>query len=207
MNKQSKILHLALAAVALAAALAASSCHKKGILPKDDVADIMYRMFVADEYSKKYFPVNQAADTLLLYQHIFDEYNCTLEDYRNSIRHYISDEKTYTYILERAVQTAKDSASKANKELNMDRPKGTIVRVPDLAPGVEVQKDEWWTKRIDGIEAPKGSFYDYLKGIARSAEEMEKTRQREEKILQANEKPKMIEEEDNDFIQEELEFK
>ncbi|MBP5692648.1 MAG: DUF4296 domain-containing protein [Bacteroidales bacterium] len=207
MNKQSKILHIVAAAVALAASLAASSCHKKGILPKDDVADIMYRMFVVDEYAKKYFPVNQAADTMLLYQHIFDEYNCTLEDYRNSIRYYIPDEKAYSYILDRAVRTAQDSASKANKELNMDRPKGTIVRVPDLAPGVEVQKEEWWTKRIDGNEAPKGSFHDYLEGIARSAKEMEKTRQREEKIIQANEQPKMIEEEDNDFIQEELEFK
>ena len=198
------------------AAFAAVSCHKKGILPKDDVADIMYRMFVVDEYAKKYFPVNQAADTLLLYQHIFDEYNCTLEDYRNSIRHYIPDEKAYTYILKRAVQMAKDSASQATKELNMDRPKGTIVRVPDLAPGVEVQKDEWWNKRLDGSEAGKGGFYEDIKEIARVAAEREKMRQRGEAfIIPANEKPQMNkeeeekeeEEEDNDFIQEELEFK
>ena len=116
MNKESKILHHIAVAVALVAVIISSGCRKRGILSKNDVADIMYQMFVADEYAKKYPNVSKAADSLLLYQHIFDKYDCSLEDYRNSIKHYIVDEKAYTYILKRAVQTAKDSANQANRE-------------------------------------------------------------------------------------------
>ena len=177
MNKQSKILHHVAVAVALIAVILASGCRKKGILSKNDVADIMYSMFVVDEYAKKYPNVNKAADSLLLYQHIFDKYGCSLEDYRNSIRYYIADEKAYTYILKRAVQTAKDSSAAANRELTRERPHGIIVRIPYLSPGVEVQKDRWWERYLDGNYPQKTSFYHELKRIIKNAEEEEKSRQ------------------------------
>ena len=177
MNKQSKILHHIAVAVALVAVIIASGCRKRGILSKNDVADIMYQMFVADEYAKKYPNVNKAADSLLLYQHIFDKYNCSLEDYRNSIRHYIVDEKAYIYILKRAVQTAKDSANQANRDLSKERPHGVIVQVPKLSPGLEVEKDRWWERKIDGTYAHETSFYEDLQAKIKEAEEEEKRRQ------------------------------
>ena len=192
MNKQSKILHHIVVAAALVAVILSYGCRKKGILPKDDVADIMYQMFVADEYAKKYPDINKAADSLLLYQHIFDKYDCSLEDYRNSIKHYIADEKAYTYILKRAVQTAKDSSSKANKELVRERPHGIIVQVPNLAPGVEVEKDRWWERRIDGSYAPKGGFYEDLMNIIRKAQANERRRQRELLKGKTDDEPEIV---------------
>ena len=177
MNKQSKILHHLALAVALVALLIASGCRKKGILSKNDVADIMFQMFVADEYAKKYPNVSKAADSLLLYQHIFDRYNCTLDDYRNSIKYYIADEKAYTYILKRAVQTAKDSSAQANKELSRERPRGIVVKIPYLSPGVEVQKDRWWERKMDGNYPETTSFYQDLRKRIIEAQEEEKRRQ------------------------------
>ncbi|MBR6465435.1 MAG: DUF4296 domain-containing protein [Bacteroidales bacterium] len=177
MNKESKILHHIAVAVALVAVIISSGCRKRGILSKNDVADIMYQMFVADEYAKKYPNVSKAADSLLLYQHIFDKYDCSLEDYRNSIKHYIVDEKAYTYILKRAVQTAKDSANQANRDLTKERPHGVIVQVPNLSPGIEVQKDRWWEREVDGTYAHETSFYTDLQSRIKEAEEEEKRRQ------------------------------
>ena len=177
MNKESKILHHVAVAIALIAVLLASGCRKKGILSKNDVADIMYQMFVVDEYAKKYPNVSKAADSLLLYQHIFDKYDCSLEDYRNSIKYYIADEKAYTYILKRAVQTAKDSSAQANRDLSKERPQGILVQVPNLSPGVEVQKDRWWERKIDGTYAQKTGFYEDLRKRIIEAQEEEKRRQ------------------------------
>ncbi|MBR5073694.1 MAG: DUF4296 domain-containing protein [Bacteroidales bacterium] len=179
MNKESKILHHIAVAVALIAVLLASGCRKKGILSKNDVADIMYQMFVADEYAKKYPNVNKAADSLLLYQHIFDKYDCSLEDYRNSIKHYIADEKAYTYILKRAVQTAKDSSAAANRELTRERPHGILITTPYLSPGVEVKKDRWWERKMDGTFPTQTGFYQELQGVIREALENERRRNRD----------------------------
>ena len=174
MNKESKILHRVTLVVALAALLCTWSCRKRGILSKDDVSSIMFEMFVADEYAKKYPQVNKAADSLLLYQHIFDRYGCSLEDYRNSIRYYIQDEKAYTYILKRAVQIAKDSSSSANRELSREVPHGIIVQIPYLSEGVEVPKDEWWARLVDGTYPITERFHDRMKRIGKEAELAEK---------------------------------
>lgn len=180
MNKESKILHHIAVAVALIAVLLAYGCRKRGILSKNDVADIMYSMFVADEYAKKYPNISKAADSLLLYQHIFDRYHCSLEDYRNSIKYYIADEKAYTYILKRAVQTAKDSASQANKDLSRERPRGLLITTPYLSPGVEVQKDRWWERKMDGTYPTQTGFYQDLQGVIREALEKERRRKRDQ---------------------------
>lgn len=177
MNKESKILHRVVLAAALTALLCTGSCRKKGILPKDDVSSIMYEMFVADEYAKKYTQVSKAADSLLLYQHIFDRYGCSLDDYRNSIRYYIADEKAYTYILKRAVQIAKDSASQANRDLSREIPHGITAMIPYPSEGMEVPKDEWWSRLPDGSYPITERFHDRVKRIGKEAELEEKRKQ------------------------------
>ena len=72
------------------------ACTKEKILRKDQVATIMYQLFVADEYAKTYSEINLAADSILLYQHVFEKNGCTLEDYQRSIKHYLQDEKAFT---------------------------------------------------------------------------------------------------------------
>lgn len=192
MNKESKILHHIAVAVALIAVLLAYGCRKRGILSKNDVADIMYSMFVVDEYAKKYPNVSKAADSLLLYQHIFDRYDCSLEDYRNSIKYYIADEKAYTYILKRAVQTAKDSSAAATRELTRERPHGILITTPYLSPGVEVQKDRWWERKIDGTYAHETSFYNDLQAKIKEAEEEEKRRQSKLRGPKGDDEPKIV---------------
>ncbi|MBR4801662.1 MAG: DUF4296 domain-containing protein [Bacteroidales bacterium] len=179
MNKRSKISHNLGITALLAAMLLSYACSKSGMLSKNDVADIMYEMFLADEYAKKYPKINKAADSLLLYQHIFDKYGCSLEDYRNSIKFYIGDEKAYTYILKRAVQTAKDSASRANKEVGKEQPRNITAIIPYPSEGMEIPMNKWWNRKIDGSYPTKTGFYDELQSVIREAQENERRRKRE----------------------------
>ena len=54
MNKRGKISHNLGVTAMMAAMLLSYACSKSGILSKNDVADIMFEMFLTDEYAKKY---------------------------------------------------------------------------------------------------------------------------------------------------------
>lgn len=193
MNKRGKISHNLGVTAMMAAMLLSYACSKSGILSKNDVADIMFEMFLTDEYAKKYPNVNKAADSLLLYQHIFDKYGCSLEDYRNSIRYYIADEKAYNYILERAVQTAKDSSIRANKELGKEHPRGITANIPYPSEGMEVPLNQWWTRKIDGSYVSKAGFYEDLQSRIKEAKDEERRRKRDlENIKKENGEPEIV---------------
>lgn len=160
MNKGIKIFQILLLAFAV---FVFSRCGER-ILSKDKVADIMYDMFVVDEYAKTYSEVSLAADSILLYQHIFDKYGCTLEDYQRSIRHYLQDEKAFTYILDKATSTAKREASKASKLVGQEKVK-LYFPVPYKAPDYRSTIDDWWNKNIQGERIQRDKFYQEMRRI------------------------------------------
>ena len=160
MNRGMKIFQILLLAFAV---FAFSRCGER-ILSKDKVADIMYEMFVVDEYAKTYTEVNLAADSILLYQHIFDKYGCTLEDYQRSIRHYLQDEKEFTYILDRATVTARDNAAEAGKLMGQDKPR-LYFPVPYKAPDFRATVNDWWNKNLQGEKIQRDKFYQEMRRI------------------------------------------
>ena len=160
MNRGIKIFQILLLGFAV---FTFSRCGER-ILSKDKVADIMYEMFVVDEYAKTYSEVNLAADSILLYQHIFDKYGCTLEDYQRSIRHYLQDEKDFTYILDKATVTARNKASEASKLLGQDKPK-LYFPVPFKAPDLRSTVNDWWNRNLQGERIQRDKFYQEMKRI------------------------------------------
>jgi len=141
-----------------------ASCHREKILKKDQVATIMFELFVADEYAKTYVDINKAADSILLYQHVFDKHECTLEDYQRSIKHYLSDDKAYSYILKTATQMANDSAKAAIRFMNTEKT-GLYFPVPFKAPTMMKTNDDWWNKDIRGEKIRYDKFFQELQKI------------------------------------------
>ncbi len=140
------------------AVLCLCSCNKKKILGKNEVATIMYEMFLADQYAKTYTEIGSAADSVLLYQHVFEKHSCTLQDYQEALRHYLPDQKAYSYILKRATLIAKDSSTQANKALEMVKQIKLYFPVPFLVSDELFDHNHWWTKTIDGQDIPDTKF-------------------------------------------------
>ena len=159
MNRGTKILKTLLLVLA---AFAFIRCGER-ILGKDKVANIMYDMFVVDEYAKTYNEVNLAADSILLYQHIFEKYGCTLEDYQRSIRHYLQDEKDFIYILDAATRMAKVNASKESKILTQEKPR-LYFPIPFKAPVIS-NLDGWWNKNLQGERIRREKFFEELQKV------------------------------------------
>ena len=162
MNRRTVFQNLMLPA--FAAALLLISCGRSAILKKDTVSNIMYEIFVADEYARTYSYVNLAADSVLLYQHIFDKYGCTLEDYQRSVKYYLSDDKAFTQILKTATEIARVNAKTAEKELNTEK-HGLYFNIPYKLPEMLHPVDDWWSKDIRGERLRYGQFYANLKRV------------------------------------------
>ncbi len=118
----------------------------------------MYEMFVADQYAKTYTEIGSAADSILLYQHIFEKHSCTLQDYQEALRHYLPDQKAYSHILKRATLIAKDSSMQANKDLEMIKQIKLYFPVPFLVADELLNHNNWWAKTIDGQDIPDTKF-------------------------------------------------
>ena len=144
-----------------AAILSASGCHKRGILSKNKVAHIMGDLYVCDQYAKSYAEVNLAADSILLYQHIFEKYNTTLEEYQRSLSYYLPDKKAYSAILEKAVNYTK---GEANRLRNEKVKPGLRIKIPFQASVAE-EVNKWWDRKLDGAGIERRSFHESVKEI------------------------------------------
>ena len=163
MIKRSKLFQYILL-LTLSVMTVSTACNRERILSKDKVANIMFELFVADDYAKTYTPINKAADSILLYQHVFDKYGCSLEDYQRSIRHYLTDEKAYAYILETATNIARDSSKLAAKELNKEKP-ALYFPVPYKYPAVTHTVNDWWNRDFRGDRIRYDKFFTELQNI------------------------------------------
>lgn len=63
----------------------ASSCTKKGIIPKDTLSDIYYDLYLADQQILG----KGDSDSLLIYEPIFNKYGFTTEDYLRTSDYYL----------------------------------------------------------------------------------------------------------------------
>lgn len=110
----------ALTVVSLAAALiaAAVSCSKgPEVIPRRDMERIYRDMFLADEWLNE-TGKKSAADTTWFYQPIFEKYGYTVEDYRASVDHYLSDPKRYAEMLGRVAKSLEDEAAGIRREID-----------------------------------------------------------------------------------------
>ena len=89
-----KILHILLV-VAVAV-----SCHGPRVIPRDKLAQIYYDMFMADQQLREEPALRQQADTMLVYEAVFNRYGYDTDDYLYSVRYYLKDPERFSKTLE-----------------------------------------------------------------------------------------------------------
>ena len=67
-------------------------CNKEeNIIPRKEFTYIVRDMYLADQYLEFHEKFRAQADTLILYEGIFNKYGYTYDDYQRSIKHYLQD--------------------------------------------------------------------------------------------------------------------
>ncbi|MBQ9193175.1 MAG: DUF4296 domain-containing protein [Bacteroidales bacterium] len=118
-----KALHI----VVLLAALALVSCRGPRMIPKDDLTDIYYDMFLLDQQIREDTDLRRQADTTLVYEAVFNKYGYDTDDYLYSLQTYLKDPERFARVLEDVSKRFQDQAAALDKEISrLDRLAGLL---------------------------------------------------------------------------------
>ena len=107
-----KILHILLV-VAVAV-----SCHGPRVIPRDELAQIYYDMFMADQQVRDDPTLRQQADTMLVYETVFNRYGYDTDDYLYSVRYYLKDPERFSKTLEEVSERLQGEAEALGKVID-----------------------------------------------------------------------------------------
>lgn len=107
-----KVLHI----VAVLAVVAVS-CRGPRMIPKDDLTDIYYDMFLLDQQVREDPELRSQADTTLVYEAIFNKYGYDTDDYLFSLETYLKDPERFARVLEDVGRRFRDQADELEKEI------------------------------------------------------------------------------------------
>ena len=135
-----------------AALLCLSSCREKeSIIPKDIMSQIYYDIYMTDEAVDVNYGLRRMADTMRVYEPIFNRYGYTTEDYNRSVNFYMERPDKFEDVFE----DTKTMLEKRKAELNsILEAEGKRPRLWSLVDSLELYTSE-------GIHA--GMVYKYMR--------------------------------------------
>lgn len=86
--------------ILLLMAVAVASCRGPRVIPKDVLSDIYFDMFMADQQVREEPVLRQQADSMLVYEAVFNRYGYDTDDYLFSVRHYLKDPERFAKMVE-----------------------------------------------------------------------------------------------------------
>lgn len=77
-------------------------CTPHGVIPRDKLAQIYARMFMVDQHIMSQSELRTVVDTSRVYEHVFNEYGYTSEDFAFAMEYYIKHPKQHIKALKQA---------------------------------------------------------------------------------------------------------
>ena len=97
------------------------SCKRASVIPRGKLADIYADMFMADQWLRSDYKYRRMADTLLVYEPIFESYGYTTDDYLLTVQEYMKDPDRFSRILKKAAKKLEKEAARLQKDLDKIR--------------------------------------------------------------------------------------
>ena len=135
-----------------AALLYLSSCREKeSIIPKDIMSQIYYDIYMTDEAVDVNYRLRRMADTMRVYEPIFNRYGYTTEDYNRSVNFYMERPDKFEDVFEETKTMLEKRKAELNSILEAE---GKRPRLWSLVDSLELYTSE-------GIHA--GMVYKYMR--------------------------------------------
>lgn len=135
-----------------AALLCLSSCREKeSIIPKDIMSQIYYDIYMTDEAVDVNYGLRRMADTMRVYEPIFNRYGYTTEDYNRSVNFYMERPDKFEDVFEETKTMLEKRKAELNSILEAE---GKRPRLWSLVDSLELYTSE-------GIHA--GMVYKYMR--------------------------------------------
>lgn len=101
--------------IILFVAVAVVSCRGPRVIPKDEMSAIYYDMFLTDQQVREEPLLLRQADTMLVYEAVFNRYGYDTDDYLYSVRHYLKDPERFAKMVEEVADRLKGDAEALDK--------------------------------------------------------------------------------------------
>lgn len=112
--------------VVLLAAVAVS-CRGPRVIPRDELTDIYYDMFLLDQQVREDPDLRKQADTTLVYEAVFNKYGYDTDDYLLTLNQYLKDPERFARVLEDVSKRFQDQVAGLDKEIErLDRLAGLL---------------------------------------------------------------------------------
>lgn len=107
------------------------SCTKKGIIPKDTLADIYCEIYICDQIITNNDLFDRQTDTLLVYEPIFNKYGFTSADYLRTTDYYLTKPDKFAKIFKSAQEKLKKRKAVLEQMIAAESGKGIHWEILD----------------------------------------------------------------------------
>jgi hypothetical protein len=115
--------------------LAAVSCHKgPRRISRGDMEDIMMQVLLQDQYVKQHSELRKQADTMLVYEGIFESFGYNTDDFLASLEYYLEDASRMEKIMEKVEKRLMVKVAQAEKEVEEDAWRQNFLRIWGIVP-------------------------------------------------------------------------
>ena len=94
------------------------SCRGPKLIPKDELEDIYVEMFMADQRVLHTSGLRSQADTMLVYEAIFNKYGYNTDDYLFTVKNNLRDPERFAKTLQTVVQRLEREANLLEREID-----------------------------------------------------------------------------------------
>ena len=151
MSRNTQNIHFLLIIFTISLLCLPSCKDKEGLIPEDTMAQIYYDIYMTDEAVDVNYRLRRMADTMRVYEPIFNRYGYTTEDYNRSVNFYMERPDKFEDVFE----GTKTMLEKRKAELNsILEAEGKRPRLWSLVDSLELYTSE-------GIHA--GMVYKYMR--------------------------------------------
>lgn len=151
MSRNTQNIHFLLIIFTISLLCLPSCKDKEGLIPEDTMAQIYYDIYMTDEAVDVNYRLRRMADTMRVYEPIFNKYGYTTDDYNRSVSFYMERPDRFENVFE----NTKTMLEKRKAELNaILEAEGKRPRLWSLVDSLELYTSE-------GIHA--GMVYKYMR--------------------------------------------
>jgi len=108
-------------------------------IPRDEMEEIMYNLLMQDQYVKQHVELRRYADTVLVYEGIFEEYGYDTDDFLSSMGYYLEDPTRMEKIMEAVEKRLAIEIKEAEIQVQEEAWRKSFLRIYNLNRNSVVQ--------------------------------------------------------------------
>lgn len=115
-------------------ALLLVSCRGPRRIPRSQMKDIFYEMFLQDQIVRSQMDLRHKSDTMLVYEAIFEQHGYTTDDYLYSVRYYIQEPERMAKIMDAVIARFDGDAAAMGRQIRFQTWKDKMMAIWKLQP-------------------------------------------------------------------------